>query len=737
MFRSLIIGVLLASWAPTLAVEWREDPSQAAREARALHSAAQAARDIWTCLMIEGWFYEHPELRPIQPLLGRGAVLGNPWLAFPENLHSHWLRQRGVGAIAGRLFFLIDDQGRPLRMPLHLPFSPQRSGLSHDGSHVGIARLRVNSGVPQVQIAIFAEPGPGTQAHQAARPAMEASVGLTPLLMDQRSWLDSSLRVSADGSGAAIATNYSLQSRNEVHLIAEGRRIEALANCRNPQIVGPGARWVICEDMLASQTSLIRVGQRRRLTVDSHAGGPGIAVVRHDGQLHMVATDGQANPWQPRDLTIGRNPDAWNHGPWLVVGSGHDAQREPIHDMFGNPVTPAGPAPYRLAIYRWQDLLGDANAAPVLTVTSPYINADNHYNGLLQAVGDSVQLIDLNGKEPVTRELISFDRQITSVRANHHHYVASLDDDQVAIFSPDATQLWRGPAQQAWVQSRRHVLIDRHGELLAVTLDADPEARREVTITPAPSHPVHIDGRSRFISSGHLHREDYQLHDPDTGRLIEDEQRHQRLASLGWYWRENDSRGAFYRQHGRLIPKARGTDNRPAPDHWCPQDAWLLRNRLMVLDHDGWVYVGDSSGSSFHTQAIMAGDQFRSLGDQRLWVAHMRHVRRDADNRTRRWELRAAIDRRGDISHEWIDVYHDTHRARFDQVAALPDFNWRQSRDRFVIPPRSEMRRWDGDGLGWTPSRFRGQEGTMLLITPSIILAPSRSHLQALTVRDR
>ncbi|MFW5751637.1 MAG: hypothetical protein ACOCZK_08335 [Planctomycetota bacterium] len=743
---------LAALLAPAGAEDGDAALERAADAAEKLHAMAVRVGHIWTCFQIEGWNATHgdPPARVRELIDGRRIEShGDPWWAFPQDIRRHWVHSDWIGVMLHDSFWRLSHDGRPLHLPVPMAVNSQRSGVAENGRIVAVAELDQGrlGRAPVVRVRLHALPDPGEPVPR--RPVVLASVdqSLPPLGHERhRAHLPDELAISIDGSGVAVATDRSIPHAPGVYLYTLSGELLRLKRHfethADPRAVGPTASWLICRDVMRESMILwTKQGQgpEEIVTIEDYAAGGGIAVVRTAESGLMRVWGGRAQPWQPAGITISERPDLWSIGRWLVIGTGHGAQAPATTDLLGNPL-PAIERPYALAFYRWADLSDDADAGPVEVIEMDAVRAEAHSLALLHWSGPQLQILDLRGERPRLQPLAAFSQPIASARSDHHHYRVSLADGEQVIIDRDATELWRAPAAACEVHSRRHALIRRDDRHLLVHLDADPAARREVHLVGLDTMRVEIDSHLRFIRSGRGESRRYWR--PD-GQPLTDPARVEQLDTLRRF-RADNTCGRYYRQHGRLIPKHRGTENAPPSDVWRPIDACRLRRQMLVLDHDQLVYASDRSLKEWSILGpVDGGDTFR-LFEGAVHVAFHHRTQRGPEDWPCTWELRARLAEEDTLEAEWITLVEPSRGggrrdSPYARVGDLPDHNWRlhDRRLRFVIPPKAEERRWDHDTQGWTPLRLRPLRGSAALaITPSLVLRLDRRAMTVLSVME-
>lgn len=748
-----LLAALLALAALSAPVGAEDDDAaleRAADAAEKLHAMAARVGHIWTCLQLEGWnaAQDDPPARLRELIDGRRIEShGDPWWAFPQDIRRHWVRSDWIGVMLHDSFWRLSHDGRPLHLPVPMGVSSQRSALSGRGDTVAVAELDQGrlGHAPVVRVRLHSVPEPGEPVPRRPQAHVAIDQPLPPLGHErQRAHLADDLALSFDGSAVAVATNRSIPHAPAVYLYTINGETLLLKHHftthANPRAIGPDASWFICRDIM--RESLILYTKRgpdpeETITIADYAAGDTIAVVRTPESGLLRVDVGGTLPWQPAGITISERPDMWSIGRWLVIGTGHGAQAPATTDLLGNPL-PAVERPYALAFYRWSELSDDAGATPVEVIEMEAVRAEAHSLALLHWSGPQLQILDLRGERPRVQPLAGFSQPIATARNDHHYYHVSLADGEQVVIDRSGTELWRGPAEELNVHSRRHALIRRDNRHLLVHLDADPAARREVHLVGLDSMQVEIDGHLRFIRRGHGDARRYWHSD---GQPLEDAARIEQLDTLRRF-RVDNTNGRYYRQHGRLIPKDRGTGNAPPPQVWRPVDACRLRRRMLVLDHDQLIYASDRSLEEWSILGpVDGGDTFR-LFEGALHVAFHHRTQRGPDDWPATWELRARLAEEDTLEAEWITLVEPPRGggrrgSPYAQVADLPDHNWRLHDRRlfFVIPPKAEQRRWDHETQGWTPLRLRPVPGSAALaITPSLVLRLDRQAMTALSV---
>lgn len=671
--------------------------------ARAVLDQARKADDLWTILQVEAWAEGRPAWRT-SPTFAKEAVIGSPLFAFPSRIQDAWERPDHLAVVTRDRCYRLAPDGRPLSASVRLAVPAVRADLSWSGIAVGTADLRRDGEQWQLSLASAALP--------EGRVLGTHTVVLDLVREGESHWLDGDLVVADDtsreGWAVAQAVNHGPMPEPRLALLTAAG-LKPMPGLQDAKAVGPAGRWLVARRVGAGFVIIDRVGAETPLR--TWAPGGGLLAVRTAQGLGLVDEAGDLKPWVPNGALLGPDPDLWTVGCWLVVSSGEGARRPPLEDFLGNRLDAGGTQPETLHLYRWEQLRKDRASPPVESVEGRFRQARAHAFSLLQWRGRQVSLLDLRGERPARTPLAELPAPVQDIRADHHHYQASLADGTRAVIDAAGRLLWQGQVRNCWVRTRRHLLVETGPQAWSLAT-LDPEAAKRSTVVlslPAQDWHIAVDGFSRRVvaNNGDGWQElditgkglRSHLYPPPLVRGRLDPPR---------CWSEDDLLGRFYRHHGRLLTKAQGLDA-PPRESWSPQDALRIGRSAALIDADGFVIRADPARR-----------------DKDIRLGRFDDIEVFARARGGSWLFAAQPEGRRLTPHACLDGSLSLADLPADLgCEAIEDPRWRidQRALAYVIPPSADALAWDDDQAGFRPARLRPTaEGRLLAITASVVL---------------
>lgn len=685
LYLPLAICLLMASI--VAAADPVADGDAAAREeAKALHTEALRASDLWTVLQVEAWAATH-DLR-LRPGLPGVTVVGDPLLAAPDEIdHIADLGERLVVS-AGHHAYQWRLDGRPLARSRRLPIDPDHATVGFAGTHLALARSRTIDTDRSIILLI-------------TTPLAEGEVGVRQEILGQNHEQLSGLHCADDGSAAVVQSNGFTALKVAVTrrlVVAHRKRQWVLPGWHDPLAVGRDGAWLAAHRPDGAPTLLTSTGE---IPFHSLAAGPGIAVLLRDGGCELVKHDGTLTPLDP-PIGLGKDARVVTCGEWLVFASGAGATTRPSLDLLGNPVGGGAPQPPTCAWLRWKDLLDDPATPAFGREAMSLCVARSQSAALLRCQDRQLDLIDLAGTNPVVRPFATASAPVKVAEWIDQCAVLDLGDGAWQVLDAAGREVWSGKAGVFDLLNRRYaVAIDGTGEQQVrslVRLDADPAQRTRVPLMletgdwtvrvdrdGSPAVAWRTDGvwRSFAVATGAI-----------TARGDDTMPRPEVAAT----WRE--SIGRFVSRHGRPIAKAHSAAVLPPTATWAPIDAWRLGKTSAVIGHDGRVYVTGKRGDYVDLGVCPGAAHFVRRGGQLLVADSM-------DKILAGFSPGPALD------------LHPPGQGEVGK--ALPRGPW-QVAGLDYVPPRSTNLTWNPD-TGITPRRLRSPDiDGMLVILTHVLL---------------
>lgn len=719
---SLLLGLLLssASAAENLALAAAKD----------LHREAAKSQQLWTCLQLEAWGQRQQPPLKLGPILrGNSKFFGDPLLATPHPIIGYWDHGGMVGLLTeipgGARYHLCAADGRPLALPVALPFAPDLHHASADGRFLGLARLRGSRAQQTAELAII--------DLTSGKTVLSGSLTLDPIpetaLAEGTYDTPRGFHLADDGSAAGLAVSFNTGGKSRLLVLGRNNdKIEKLDDLSRLEGVGPGASYLVCSPPGDSDPHVLlgtEMGPKLPRKWFLHGA---TLVFRQDTALMVIDS---ASPARPLSLPVPLG-EGWNvedYGRWLAVSSGEIDRWCAEGDFLPSaPAVPPGASGgQQVHLLAWDTIrdpaVPPAHRLPCTTLTRAQAEAQ----ALLSWDGQRLDLIDVSGEVPLVRTLAELPAQIVKADSSSHHYRVELVDGTRAIIDPGGALLWHGAAAQIGVHTRHYALIDdgenANPRFRVVHLDRDPARRKEVVPQlPGGNWWIDLDHRGYGIARRGVeawHRfsladgalEKTVLADPVEG-LVE------RAPGTS---NEENRQGRFYR-HGhsaaRLFSKVEGHQRRldQGPQHY--QDA-LPTGRgttLLLLADAGrlWLQSAPDKPADLLGQAER-GDHFRTSDKGRLLGiadddAHLVHAVAAGP------KLGEALPGR-------------------EKGQSPDDLGWRfdHKEGRFTIPGRGREQAWTTAAVGFQPNHFQGYSKLQLLaITPSGVLLLDTGMLSGL-----
>ena len=413
----LPLAVCLLAIAAATAVE----PEAAARsEAKALHTEALRANDLWTVMQVEAWAAGN-DLR-LRPALPGVTVIGDPLFAAPARIDlAADLGERLVVAAGTRVHQWAAD-GRPLARSRALPFDPWRVACGFAGSHLALAMSRrIDATSSTISLATI--------------PLAE---GEPVVKQDVPGQFEEKLRellCADDGSAVVVQSDGITAEKKPVKprlLIAHRGGHRVLDGWHDPLALGRGGIWIAAQRPGEETRTLLAPSGEHPFR--SLAAGPGVAMMlREGGACDLVQRDGSIVAFEP-PIGLGKDAEVATVGEWLVFASGKGATTRPSLDLLGNPVGGGEPQPPTCAWLRWSDLLEDPAAPPAGREPIELCLARSYGAALLRWQDNQIDIVDLAGADPVIRPFVTASAAVRNIEWADHCAVVELADQAWQVF---------------------------------------------------------------------------------------------------------------------------------------------------------------------------------------------------------------------------------------------------------------------------------------------------------------
>ncbi|MBA3686657.1 MAG: hypothetical protein H0W72_15655, partial [Planctomycetes bacterium] len=551
-------------------------------QAKKLHQEAQRAGELWTIVQLEDWAEAHDlKLRPALPGL---TVHGRVQMAFPEPIYDFADRGADVAVLTSSRCHLVAGDGRPLALPVHLPFLPDIRAWSTDDHHVAIASRTRNADLTWEAL-VASLPLPGATPNFVRRWKIEVSDYIH------------SAAISDDGSAVMVGLTRQLPKVAAIYSaqVVLGDVMIGYPDLYAPLAIGRRGAWLCAHNATGW---ILGVGAKR-LPIDLWVAGGGVAVVRtkvdKGTQLLAVGPDGVTTPFDPG---IGMGPDTQllSIGRWLVVASGHGALAPPSVDLLGKTIPGGQPQPPTIALFRWSDLAVNSAAPATQVIASPLAVASTAARSLWLWRGNETLLLDLSADVPVERPFLTMDTPVVAVYDGLHRIIVAMEGGTWSVQDTAKRELWRGKADSLSACARDWAVAMRGGdkpEPFAVRLAVDAKDRLDVPIGLETAGPwrfsIDYPGATGLcvLADGSWRR--FLL---PSGELAATGGTKVRPPVLD---QRPDYPGRFVRTHARLLDKATA-EAIPPMENLQPIDAQRRGRSLLILDRQGTVFSCGSRG---------------------------------------------------------------------------------------------------------------------------------------------
>ncbi|MEK7412778.1 MAG: hypothetical protein AAB263_05630 [Planctomycetota bacterium] len=665
------------------------DPATIIRnQAKTTWAEAVKANDIWSCLQLEEWGREQkPPLR-LGPVLGSSVIHGNPLFAVPETLRLSADFGDRILISGERRVWVIAPDGRPLQAGAMLATHGWSQVASWDGSVVASGR-RVGN-----QLTIDA----GSTRIADGKVLLRGSMGIVDV-----QGLDGIGAVADDGSAIAMTVTsdnaIAAPPRQICVITTRGGDPLHFPRLSGAFAVGRGGAWLAGY----SQRGETLARGDERLPIGYASPGPGMLACILQTKPTLILPDGKDVPLNP-GRAVGKNPMLLTVGGWLAMITGDEAKGVSSGGMMGDDEGKVIDLPISVLLWRWSDLLANANAVPSKTIIGHAWRADDRVQSLWLWNDKSIEELDLAGLQPIRRPYLQAPGRISWPWTSGNCLIIKIGGSRHLVYGPDKSLLWDGDCDSIWVR-RPNLAVTRRiakGDVYSYQLQhlaADSTARKEVNLVVPP-----ID--QEFLVE--FRRRDCVVFGPPTawrrfdltGKLI-DEGVTARPSITEW----DLPRGRFFRDHARLFPKAL-PDPEAFEDRLLPRDAWRSGQIEVLLDRHRTVFTTTKSSSSSKKRAVWSSLGQVPYGDH-LAMASGVLVVAGSDG----------IAQASLINGPALNLKLPNNVGSTD----FANGPWRIN-DMQFIPPRGREYTWD-DRLGFFPIRLRGpDEANMLVVTSSVLI---------------
>jgi len=639
--RLILIALLIASaQAVTLAAEpgparlsppGKAEPVNAELKARvrALLGEALKANDVWTALQLEA--YGQRIGLHASPILGTSEVIGEPLLAYPNQILAMWDRGDSEVVVSGGRAYQVASDGRPLALAIPFGGMVNAAGLSGDGKVIAAVEMRRRDKPPVMAVETHALSSGSALLHTAL-PYTSGDYESGPLCV-------------ADDGSAVLFTIFDGNDASPRLVIARsGDANQVVPGLWRPLGVGAGGAWALAQPFALRSADyppvalLVANSPPRLLT--AAAAGPGIALAviaktkpvpaapapppgapaasaapgtpaapapapaaPAPGEKTQSATaDKPASPPAPVNLLhlikangevveltqpmgFSKSCSLMTLGRWVVVSSGSGAKTPLTLDLLGNVASTGDEPQAEMAmIYRWSDLVANPAAQPVFQVNGEWVVASNEVNALYTYHDRTITMLDLNGPEVVERPFAQVGFAIGSVRCEAEMVKVNEDDGQNrAVFDAAGRLLWSGVAKSCDLFAPAWAVIESSGyQLIALNEDAGKRNVCKLQIEGG-GWDIYLDRYGRRLVA--TKTKQWVECDLATGKLRRSGTTGAPQATV----REQPV-GRFRLEYARLIEKSVPVGSEEPTAGWAPLDAWRDGPTLLVLDRNARIF---------------------------------------------------------------------------------------------------------------------------------------------------
>ncbi len=710
---------------------------------KALLADALKAGNLWTVLQLEAYAVQKLGERKSGSVLGPSEIIGDPLFAFPQTIVAGFDRGDTISVVSGQHYYQLAPDGRPLALPLALPFPAQRAALSEDAKMLALFSIHANV----LNIAVRNVTG-------------GAEVLRTEIPMHEEEYFRPGICIADDGSAVLVATDGGTGDARLV-LASGGGKYTPFTELRRPAMVGSGGAWLIAEPKggtWAERTRVLwRQGQAAVFATGGAALGPGAAALlvippapkpppepaepaaasapaaapapaapaeppAGEGKVAKAAVKKAVAPPPPPASVLLVKPDGStvelnlagvltrsypridSVGRWLVVGAGLSQTTGVDTDAFGNLVQVGGQV-YTTLFWRWKDLLADPAAPPAFKLAKPYVTHGSAPQVLCWQ-GPAVALLDLSGDDPVERPLFTASAAPDYIGDGPGGMVLHFADNRQVLCDDQGHQLWSGDDEGEITSQPWPWALIGHGPSATrtyelVRLDADPahRASQKVPLPPGPWDIAIEPARERLIAvNSGVSWSELELPSLKARRNVQWSAASPapEPQTLGYVISPR-----FRVRHARLLPSDLA-DAEDAPAHWSPRDACRVGQALLVLEHSGRVLISAKKKGPFQLLGYSdAAAVFGQKGNEPFLL--------DGEDR-----LVTAIVPGPALLEDFP--------ARLTAGEPLPPGPWKVSGLTFA-GPHGGVVTWEGK-VGFTPRHLHSQAGSpgLLVVTDSLLI---------------
>lgn len=679
-------------------------PTPAVKEvdpkARMKSLVAEALRvgDLWTAIQADAYASQKLGVRS-SGILGNSEVIGDPLLAFPARIVGHHVRGDQLIVIAGQRVHRLAMDGRPLTVSLPLPFVPNATAVSADGTFLAVAE-RQRAPVLALKVAV-----------RNLVSGAEVFAGTLPLVTSDL--IHGDIHIAPDGSAVMVGLlNDDGNAAPRTAVLRAGGKHVAVPGFFRPAAIAADGAWGIAEpasnlDGEEHHWALLHGGMV--LTCRSVAVGPVVAAViaqEERDRVQVVRRDGtRASLALPRPLSGGAR--VLSAGDWLVVASGWPKEGAQEVDLLGNPVEGGSGEPFTSWFYRWSELAGDAlPAAPTLAV--PGVPGISTLSSSTVFLGSetAVQVVDLAQAKPEARPLMTAVGRVRSIETRHGRVILHLREGRCQVIDENGADLWNGVVSDdvqlhdPWFAS----IHQEDGSVTWVRLAAAAAERTSARLAmPAGGdYELDLDRYHRRLIAARS-RAEWVEFDPATGKQV-------KPAGIRPVRPQVVGTGAggtispFTVQWARLVPRLAPPVAEDPSSRWNPLDAWRVNGTLVVLDHHGQVHIAGRKRGVYQTLgSVDFPTMFAQTASGDLMIT--------SDENVGRARLAAGPI----LATEGLGIGQP--------AVPLAEGPWKV-KNLFFMPPRGGSLMWDATRCGFIPARLRSPPPPatgMLVVTDSLV----------------
>ncbi|MBA3710290.1 MAG: hypothetical protein H0W83_15885, partial [Planctomycetes bacterium] len=442
--------------------------------------------DLWSAIQVEAIAAAQKiDLRGA-PCLAGSDIYGDPTFACPDEVRVISDRGDAICAATSQRLHCFANDGRPLAPSVSYGIRGDTVDIAFDGGAVGVVTFYDNE--KQLPDRWRAR----TVGCPSGNVLFESEDEEVP-----ESTIDSVAKTASDGSAIAFSLHRHGGDRHVIVATAKGKR--SLPGLFRVRGVGPLASWLVVEDGSENNQLLLLIDRRIRLR--SSAVGPGlVAGITDEGKPIVVDRSGKVEPLV-LPIGLGNAPAMATVGRWLVVSSGEGARSLDNTNLLGEPMGEAPVQRNTMALFRWDDLVGDIHARALYTYENQLQIAQAQCAALYLWHDKQVDLLDLTTRQPVVKTIGRFPKIVDWVDGRRSATLVAVRDTGMVILDAQNQEVAVDPTFVDFIVLHKSWAVAKHGKqgdrsYFLVKLATDPTQRsaQQLKLT-AEEWTFRLDGR--------------------------------------------------------------------------------------------------------------------------------------------------------------------------------------------------------------------------------------------------